>query len=329
MSELLWNNPDWIAEAQAWIRVELEQRNIQITDVIEQSRIRPWSTVMRVPTDRGVVYFKATSPMQAQETGLTASFARWHPDGMPEVLAADTDQHWMLMGDGGVSLRSLLQAESDIRCWHEVLRIYAGAQIALSAHSEEILALGTPDRRLVTLPALYEDLLNNREPLLLGQEEGLTTQEYAQLRALSPRVVSLCERLATFGISESIQHDDFHDGNIFVRDDRITIADWGDCCLSHPFCSFLVVQQSVAWTLQLDTTTPEVQQLREVYLRSWIPYAPLEDLQTALDIALRLGMISRALTWRHVLDPLPESEKQGNGAAVASWMQHFLNAMQE
>jgi hypothetical protein len=329
MAELLWNKAEWIAEAQAWIHTELERRNLRVTGEIEQPRPRPWSTVMPVPTDGGLVYFKATSPMLAQETGLTLALARWHPEGMPELLAADTDRHWMLMRDGGVSLRSLLQADRDIRRWHEALRIYAETQIALSTHAEEIRALGTPDRRLVTLPALYEDLLNDTETLLLGQEEGLTAAEYAQLRALTPYVGALCERLAAFGIPESIQHDDFHDGNIFVRDDRVTIADWGDCCVSHPFSTLLVTLRSVEWTLQLEETAPESLHLRDVYLQSWTPFAPLEELQVALDIAMRLGKISRALTWRQVLNPLSKSDKQGNETAVAGWMRDFLNTVQE
>jgi hypothetical protein len=327
--QLPWNNADWIAEAHAWIHAELSHRNIRVTGEITQPRPRPWSTVMPVPTDSGLVYFKATSPMIPQETELTLALAHWHPDGMPEIIAADTERHWMLMQDGGVSLRSLLQAAPNTCLWEAPLRIYAETQIALAPHIEEIAALGTPDRRLAAMPALYTDLLQDTESLLLNQEEGVTAQEYEQLHALTPHLVVLCERLAAFGIPETIQHDDFHDGNIFVRDDRITIADWGDCCIAHPFCSFLVVQQSLEWTLQLEATSPEVLHLRETYLRSWTDYANLEDLRTALDIALHLARLSRAQTWRQIIVSLPESELQGNRDAVAIWMQHFLNALQK
>ena len=64
-----------------------------------------------------------------------------------------------------------------------------------------------------------------------------------------PWVREACERArARFGIPETIQHDDLHDGQIFVRDDRYLLLDWGDACVSHPFFTLAVTLDGViAW----------------------------------------------------------------------------------
>jgi len=65
---LLWQQPDWQAEAHAWIRSALEKNNLQLTDEIKQPHIRSWSTVMTVPTNDGMLYFKASASIFAHET---------------------------------------------------------------------------------------------------------------------------------------------------------------------------------------------------------------------------------------------------------------------
>ena len=52
--DLLWTQPEWLAGAEAWIR-----ERVDLTGEIEQPHVRWWSTVLRVPTADGVVWFKA------------------------------------------------------------------------------------------------------------------------------------------------------------------------------------------------------------------------------------------------------------------------------
>jgi hypothetical protein len=68
-TSLLWQNPDWQVEAKSWIHSALDKYNLQLTGEIEQPHIRLWSTVMIVPTDNGLLYFKAS--VFAHKTALT------------------------------------------------------------------------------------------------------------------------------------------------------------------------------------------------------------------------------------------------------------------
>src|SRR5215213_3386730 len=107
---LPWAQPGWREQASAWIYAELEQRGVTIVGAIEQPHVRPWSTVLRVPTSAGDHYFKATSPLLAHEPALTQWLAQQRPDCIAPVLAVDRERGWMLMPDGGTTLRAIIQA---------------------------------------------------------------------------------------------------------------------------------------------------------------------------------------------------------------------------
>ena len=54
---LPWTQPGWFEQASAWIHAELERQGIRVSGPIEQPHVRPWSTVLRVPTIAGDFYF--------------------------------------------------------------------------------------------------------------------------------------------------------------------------------------------------------------------------------------------------------------------------------
>ena len=60
----------------------------------------------------------------------------------------------------------------------------------------------------------------------------------------------LVDELASYGVAETLQHDDLHDGQVFVKDGRNLILDWGDAVVSHPFFTMSVtLEGGVAWGL--------------------------------------------------------------------------------
>ena len=243
-----WLQPGWRAQADAGIHAELDRLGLGTSAAIEQPHVRPWSTVLRVPATSGVLYCKASAPALAHEPALTQALARWRPDCMPPVLATDLDRGWMLLPDMGVTLRGRLRSDRDIGHWRRVLPRYAEVQRALAGRLDQLLALGVLDRRLAVLPAQYARLLEDTHALRIDQPQRLTSEEYRRLRGLTPRFAALCERLAGYRIPETLHHDDFHDGNILVRDGRYTFFDWGESCVEHPFLSLVVTLRSIALT---------------------------------------------------------------------------------
>ena len=292
--DLLWNDPAWLAEAHSWILGELGDA---VTGPIEQPHVRAWSTVLRIPTADGPVWFKANMPALSREAAIVSVLVGRRPDCVPDLLAADLERGWMLQRDGGTRLR-----ESGLvpGCWEEVLPLYAELQLDLAGCGDELLAAGAPDRRLLTLPTLYDELVAG---------------ESQKLRALTPRVVKLCEELAGLGLPETVQHDDLHDGQIFVRDGRYRFFDWAEACVAHPFFTMTVTLQD------------ELVQFRDAYLEPWTVVARRDELQAAFPIALVLGGICRALTWRAVIDAMPEPYAAEWAHVVPNRLQALLAAL--
>ena len=192
-TSLLWQQPDWRAESKAWIHSALEKNDLQLTSEIEQPHIRPWSTVMTVPTNDGMFYFKASASVFAQETALTAYLARYRPEIFPALLAFDLNRHWMLMRDAGMPLRHFIRAEKSIARWSDILPLYVDLQKEMAERIAHLLALGVMDRRLARLPGMFESLIADESAMLLGQEDGLTSEEYARLREAGPEFIEMCE----------------------------------------------------------------------------------------------------------------------------------------
>src|SRR5258708_38927396 len=63
---------------------------------VEQLHARVWSTVLRVRTEAGLVYFKAVAaPLYAFEPDVTRALADLLPANLPRVLAVDGAPHRM------------------------------------------------------------------------------------------------------------------------------------------------------------------------------------------------------------------------------------------
>jgi hypothetical protein len=323
---LRWQDPDWQRQAQDWIRAEAARQDIHLTGEIEQPHLYPWSTVLRVPTDAGTLFFKATAEETVYESALTEKLAGWYPECMPELVAVDAGRGWMLMRDSGEPLRASIRPTRDITAWNPVIRRYAEVQTGLAKHVQEILALGIPDHRLAALPALYARLLRDEESLRVDQEKGLTSAEWEQLKSLGPRFEQICSELAAFGIPESLNHGDFHDGNVLLHVGRITFFDWGDASVTHPFVSLRTLFVSIEIALDLDdySFTPEMAALLERYLEPWQNFASKEVLLAAYRLSKPVASIVKALSWHKTISPLTGSLRAEYAHIVPAVLREFL-----
>jgi hypothetical protein len=277
-----WRDPQWLAGACGWIETRLGELGHARTGAIEQSHVYPWSTVLRVPTEQGNVWFKANAERLRHEVALVQRIAARRPDAVPPLLAADVARGWMLMADAGESLRTVVPRERTLDRWYEVLPLYAEVQLDLADDVDDLLALDVPDMRLASLPKAYERLTDE-----IGAER--------RFRDAVPMVADLCGELASYGLPELLQHDDLHDGQVFIRDGRHVLMDWGDACISHPFFTLSVTLEGVlAWGLDDVENAVDTAPFRDAYLR---PYAQRfgGDLVGATRLALRLGWVCRAV----------------------------------
>jgi aminoglycoside phosphotransferase (APT) family kinase protein len=160
---------------------------------------------------------------------------------------------------------------------------------------DELLAAGVPDFRLAVLPDRYAALV---------AADGIEQR----FRDALPRVREMADELAAYDVTETLQHDDLHDGQVFVRDDRQLILDWGDAVVSHPFFTLSVTLEGVvAWGLDDVEGSVDIDPLIDRYLARYDPGRP--ELRDAIPVALRLGWACRAANASVVEDPQSTSAR--------------------
>ena len=267
--------------------------------------------MLRVPTVSGDVWFKAALSGLDHDAGVTAVLARLRPDIVLAPLAVHLERGWMLLPDGGERLREVLERERNPGRWLEIMPRYAELQIAAAACVDELLACGLPDYRLARVPELVDWVAGRLE----------TTAPPAA------RVGEMCDELSALGIAESAQHDDLHDGNVFVRTaGGYAVFDWGDGCVSHPFCSLVVGLRGIAYRFELAENDPDLERVRDAYLEPWNAQADRGSLLRAVELSAVVGRLCRALSWLRALGD--ESLSVGESAESARyWFEEFRVAL--
>ncbi len=315
-----WSDPAWLSGVEAWIEEELARLGLTSTGAVEQTHVRPWSTALRVPVRGADLWFKANMPSLWYEAAVVSILGRRAPGRVPELLAVELERGWMLMADGGELLRDVVAQERSLDRWLDVLPLYAQLQLDAAGDVGAFATAGVPRCRLDDLPSGYA--------LLLEAVRGLTPDESSRLLGLQREVREMCEELAAHAIPETIQHDDLHDGQVFVRGGGYVVADWADCCISHPFFTMAVtLEGGLAWGLDDVADSVDVRSFADAYLEPFSAYGQPAELRAALTPALRLGWICRAINvqrWASSLDP-PDRDKHLDG--VATRLRMFLDRL--
>jgi len=306
-----------------WARDELVRRGFAINGEPVLIHDRPWAQVVRITTDRGAFFCKTVIPALAYEVPITWALARWLPDRVTPVVAADPGRRMLLMEDAGERLRARIERERDITAWLGILPRYAELQIAVAPHAAELVAMGAPDRRSSALATAFETIVATDELLTIAGPQSVTPDDLRTLRGLVGRVRSWCDELGGT-MPDTIQHDDLHDGQIFIRDGVVRFLDWGDSNVSHPFFTLVVFQRHIANALRSDERDARLTRLRDEYLEPFTAVAPRARVEECLPLALRLGRLCRALTWASLVRVLPPEDRERE--MVPGWFQVFLES---
>ena len=299
----------------AWLEAQLARRGLVVTGTVTQPHVRPWSTALSVPTTGGLVWFKAGGPGNRHEAALLQALTEWRTPHILEPLAVDVDRGWLLLPDGGTRLRDTLAGGPGVDAWLRVLPRYAELQRAVSTRADELVAIGIPDLRPTSLPDHLASLA--AEPTVV-----LTDADRARLRDLLPIVRRWCDELADVGIAPSLQHDDLHDGNVFVGAEGDRLFDWGDASVAHPFGTLLVTFRSIA-SRGLDDGAAKagsLARLRDAYLEPWTTSHSRAELETATLLAMRVAIIGRALSWHRALTGIPPDDHGEWAGNVGGWL---------
>jgi hypothetical protein len=323
----LWEQSEWRQGAEDWLLARLSEHKITVTGSIEQIHLQVWSTVLKVPTERGFYFFKAGSATQHFEPALLELLAQRRPGDTLTPLAIDAARGWSLLPDGGPTMRQHFGQEVGFEQWKRILAAYARLQIAASQWQPELAATGLPLRGLASIPAQLAKILDDGEISLVREEEDfLSVAHFEKLRNMGAELAQISAELAASGIPESLEHGDLHDGNTFASG---LPFDWGDASWSFPFFTLIIPIRFAADKLGVSEYAdhPALIEMRDAYLNEWLAFASHAKLVKAWERSSHLGKYVRALNWYHTV--------KGNGVPghryegwVSGWLLEGLQHKQ-
>lgn len=303
----LWRSDEWRTELEDWLRPALEASGRVVTGPLVQERVRFWSTVLTIDTDRGKVWVKENAPSQSFEAALAQVVEGIAPGTVAPVVAVEPSRGWLATADLGTSLWH--DAMPPLPDWVAMASQYAVAQRTLAAHDSELLATGLsrfprePDdvvawvvHRVDELVALADD--DPRRP---------TPAELEGIEAGLPLLHDAAAALVDSGLPDSLQHNDLHLGNAFRRGESAAFIDLGDAVWAHP----LTVVRIPVWIVRnrrsLAADDPDLVRLADAFVEPWIDLADRGALHALLPAADRVSCLHRAESWRRLIADVPLS----------------------
>ena len=315
-----WESIGWHDAACDWIRSQLVSNGISPTAPIIQQRAWGLSCTMKVATDTGGVYFKATPQFMSHEGRVMQAVAQSCPELLPPPLAVDSDKGWLLMPDYG---GEMLHECPDITRWEEALRLFSRAQVEQSENIGYWLSANIPDRRLGRMVEMIDPLIASCSRMLTGGDTGLTDAEAQNLRSLSLPLKLMCARLADFEVPHTLVHGDLG-GNILVREDGYTFFDWTDACVSHPFFEMATISGAYFDESVLKENRDADDRLRNAYLEPWTKYEPMDRLIEEFNAARPLGALHQAMTYMWILTNISPDARPELEGGLLHWVRYLL-----
>jgi hypothetical protein len=324
----VWSTDRWRADATAWADARLQEAGIRRTGAAEQPRVRPWGTVLRMPTTTGTVWLKATAPATAFEVTLYPMLHRYAPEAVLEPIATDTARGWLLLPDGGVHLGDVLEGAALVQAMVKVLPRYGTLQLALTPAVDEMLAAGVLDMRPAALARRFDEALALTGAWAEAHGRDDDRALHARLAGARPSVEGWAARLAASPVPPSIDHDDLHPRNVLVRTagalDTARFYDWGDSVVAHPFTSALVALRAVQASLHVGPDDATLLRLRDAYLEPFGAFGSRAELIDTLETACHAGKIVRALVWHRAIGTMPPNEAGAFADAPLAWLGQVL-----
>ncbi len=278
--EIPWAKPGWFDEAEVWIQEQIQCHGLKAIAPIEVVKNWALAIILRVATTEGMIYFKASSPLFAQEAEFTGILAQRYRQNIPEVLATSPDKSWILMRE---LEGELLENMGDICHWEAALHQWAKFQILAIEHRSDLIACGWVDLGVEHIAKTLDGLFDPSLRLPRNYGKKLANRELLQLLPFVPKLQKVLEELRELNIPDTLVHGDLSPRNIYLRDQGFVYFDWSDTCISHPF--FDLIRFLYEISKDLPDVTDARSRIRNAYLAPWTIYAPMEQLVSTFEFA--------------------------------------------
>ena len=323
----LWESESWRDRAVTWLDDQIETAGIERTGPVQQTRVRPWSTLLTAPTTAGATWFKAAAAATEFEVALYPLLHRIAPADVLAPIATDVAQGWIVLPNGGAHLSDILENIDLVEAMMLVLPRYGVFQRSLMPHVDDMLALGVPDMRPDVLPERFDEVLATVRRYVDRHGTGADRGTLERVEALRETFAFWCGRVASSPVPPSLDHNDLHPNNVLIGNadsvDRARFYDWGDSVIAHPFASMLVPLRFLQDHLDAVNDDARIHRVRDAYLDVFSDYGSHDDLVETLELACQAGKVARALSWQRALG-MQRNESDRFADAPFQWLSSLL-----
>jgi len=286
----------------------------------------PWSTVIRFLTSKGCFYLKQTPVDLFIEPMVIEVIQKNKPDApLPTILFKNPDLNCFLMRScGDYSLRTKFNGSIDEELLVRGLHSYINILRSFENNLESLLDIGVPDWRIQQFPNLYVNLLEKSDMLI---SEGLTKNELDDLMSLVPAIQAICDKLSLHKIKQTLVNGDFNENNLIIDEsdtEKISIIDWGESVITHPFFTVAAHLKSIARRYQLQLDSHLLETIKQRCLSCWLDSANQTELNEIYQNIVRLLPIFSSLAIYRLQSATANRSKEKQNWFIAPLLKAFI-----
>ncbi|MFZ0523539.1 MAG: phosphotransferase [Candidatus Acidiferrales bacterium] len=289
--------PGWLPELFRWAQEQVSSLGLRLTGTFRQLNASPTFSLIRLETNRGALWFKATGEPNSHELPVTVALGRLFPSHVPRIYAVhDAWNGWLTAEVEGVSLDQI----TDRSKWERAAEELAELQIASIGKTAELLAAHSKDLRVPKLMERIDPFLARMGELMAAQAKPWPAPLVrSELETLAQGLKESCALLASRGLPDTIGNTDCNPGNILESGDRFVFLDWAEGCVANPLLTFEYLREHAARG-RIDK--PAVaERLAAAYLRPWASCCPPNVVRQALTLSPLIAVLAHAVAndaWR-------------------------------
>ena len=308
-----------------WGISALRQKGYMLEQTPEIVVQTPWSTVIRFLTSKGSFYLKQTPPDLFIETKIIKAIQNNMENSLtPRIISQNPDLNCYIMAScGNHSLRTKFNGVIDAELLVQGLKTYIKIIRSSEQNLEIFEKIGMPDWRIHRIPDLFVDFLNKKDMLL---QEGLTQDELDKLIGLVPTIQSICDSISENKIKNTLVNGDFNENNMISNESthHISLIDWGESVITHPFFSIASLLRNNARRYKLDLNGLFLEDIKQKCLSNWLDVASEAELNTIYQSIQRILPIFSTLAIHRLQVVTHNKSKELQNWFIAGFLRSLL-----
>src|SRR6266853_1891510 len=160
--------PGWLKELIQWVEEQVSPLGLRTTGEFRQLNASPTFSLLRLETNDGALWFKATGEPNSHEMPVSLLLARLFPSHVPRILGIHRSWNgWLSAEVSGTTLDEI----SDCFTWERAARELAELQIASIGKGRDLLEARCKDFRVVEIVKLIDPFVNRMADFMAVQEK--------------------------------------------------------------------------------------------------------------------------------------------------------------